>query len=86
MDRSRGHTSAGAPVPRRCSSPVPHSAGARDGRTMAAMASARTLVAVLVLETTGTQNWTWDLGVAKERLSDAYGPEAATEITSALDA
>ena len=28
---------------------MPHSAGARDGRTMAAMASARTLVAVLVL-------------------------------------
>ncbi len=42
------------------------------------------LVAVLVLETTGTQNWTWDLGVAKERLAGAYGAEAAAEITSAL--
>ena len=42
------------------------------------------LVAVLVLETTGTQNWTWDLGVAKERLTDAFGPEAAGEITAAL--
>ncbi len=42
------------------------------------------LVAVLVLETTGTQNWTWDLGIAGERLADAYGADAATEITSAL--
>lgn len=42
------------------------------------------LVAVLVLETTGTQNWTWDLGVAKERLNDAFGPDAAAEIASAL--
>ena len=42
------------------------------------------LVAVLVLETTGTQNWTWDLGVAKERLTDAFGPDAAAEIAAAL--
>ena len=42
------------------------------------------LVAVLVLETTGTQNWTWDLKVAKERLAGAYGAEAATEIVAAL--
>jgi adenosine kinase len=42
------------------------------------------LVAVLVLETTGTQNWTWDLGAAKERLADAYGPGAAVEIAGAL--
>ena len=44
------------------------------------------LVAVLVLETTGTQNWTWDIGVAKERLTEAFGPEAAGEITAALSA
>ncbi|WP_328357648.1 carbohydrate kinase family protein [Mycobacterium sp. NBC_00419] len=42
------------------------------------------LVAVLVLETTGTQNWTWDPAVAKTRLADAYGAEAAEEIASAL--
>jgi adenosine kinase len=42
------------------------------------------LVAVLVLETTGTQNWTWDVTTAKERLADAYGPEAAEEIVAAL--
>ena len=32
----------------------------------------------------GTQNWTWDLGAAKERLADAYGPGAAVEIAGAL--
>ena len=42
------------------------------------------LVAVLVLETTGTQNWTWDLPSATTRLADAYGPEAASEIVAAL--
>ena len=42
------------------------------------------LVAVLVLETTGTQNWTWDLATARKRLADAYGGEAAAEITAAL--
>ncbi len=42
------------------------------------------LVAVLVLETTGTQNWTWDLDTAKDRLADAFGAEAAAQIASAL--
>jgi adenosine kinase len=42
------------------------------------------LVAVLVLETTGTQEWTWDPGVARRRLADAYGDNAAEEIASAL--
>ena len=44
------------------------------------------LVAVLVLETTGTQNWTWDLGIAQERLAGAFGAEAASESTKALGA
>ncbi|MCB0923089.1 MAG: carbohydrate kinase family protein [Mycobacterium sp.] len=44
------------------------------------------LVAVLVLETTGTQNWTWDLAIATARLADAYGPDAAADITSVLGA
>jgi adenosine kinase len=42
------------------------------------------LVAVLVLETTGTQNWTWDLDTAQARLADAFGAEAAAQIASAL--
>ena len=36
--------------------------------------------------TTGTQNWTWDLGIAQERLAGAFGAEAASEITKALGA
>lgn len=42
------------------------------------------LVAVLVLETTGTQNWAFDPAEAADRLADAYGPEAAAEIAAAL--
>ena len=42
------------------------------------------LVAVLVLETTGTQNWTWDLDTAKARLADAFGAVAAAQIASSL--
>ena len=44
------------------------------------------LVAVLVLETTGTQNWSWDSAVARTRMAEAYGAEAADEIASALTA
>jgi adenosine kinase len=42
------------------------------------------LVAVLVLESTGTQEWTWDREVAVSRLTDAYGAEAGREIGAAL--
>jgi adenosine kinase len=42
------------------------------------------LVAVLVLETTGTQNWTWNPDVAETRLAGAYGDKAAGEIMGAL--
>jgi adenosine kinase len=42
------------------------------------------LVAVLVLETNGTQQWTWDRDAAMSRLAGAFGPEAADEIGSAL--
>jgi adenosine kinase len=42
------------------------------------------LVAVLVLETNGTQEWRWQRDVALSRLADAYGPEAADEIGGAL--
>ena len=43
------------------------------------------LVAVLVLETNGTQEWTWDRDVAAARLADAYGEDASEEIASALN-
>jgi adenosine kinase len=42
------------------------------------------LVAVLVLETNGTQEWTWDRGVALSRLAGAYGDQASEEIAAAL--
>lgn len=37
-----------------------------------------------MLESTGTQEWAWDREVAKTRLADAYGDEAATEIAAVL--
>jgi adenosine kinase len=42
------------------------------------------LVAVLVLEAPGPQEWTWDRDVAITRLADAYGHEAGDEIAEAL--
>ena len=42
------------------------------------------LVAVLVLETVGTQEWEFDRGVALTRVSEAYGPAAAAEIAAIL--
>jgi adenosine kinase len=42
------------------------------------------LVAVLVLESTGTQEWTWNHEVAKTRLAGAYGEDAAVEIAAVL--
>ena len=42
------------------------------------------LVAVLVLESTGTQEWSWDRGEALTRLADAYGDTAAAEIGAHL--
>jgi adenosine kinase len=42
------------------------------------------LVAVLVLETNGTQQWTWDRDAGLSRLADAYGADSADEIGAAL--
>jgi adenosine kinase len=42
------------------------------------------LVAVLVLESTGTQNWTWNREAGLARIKDAYGAQAASEISTAL--
>ncbi|MGV9826170.1 MULTISPECIES: carbohydrate kinase family protein [unclassified Gordonia (in: high G+C Gram-positive bacteria)] len=42
------------------------------------------MVAVLVLETVSTQDWTWDLDTAIARIEGAYGAEAAKEIAEAL--
>jgi len=44
------------------------------------------LVAVLVLETVGTQEWAFDRTTALSRVSEAYGPAAADEIAGILPA
>jgi len=54
------------------------------GLSLERAAQLGSLVAVLVLETTGTQNWTWNAEEAKTRLADAYGAAAAEEIATAL--
>ncbi len=59
-------------------------AATADGLSMERAAQLGSLIAVQVLETEGGQEWTWDRAHALERLRDAYGPEAATEIETVL--
>ncbi|MDH3007913.1 carbohydrate kinase family protein [Gordonia alkanivorans] len=42
------------------------------------------MVAVLVLETVSTQDWSWDIESALARIEGAYGAEAAAEIKAAF--
>jgi adenosine kinase len=42
------------------------------------------LVATLVLEAPGPQEWSWDPGAGIKRLTDAYGDDAGAEIAQAL--
>ena len=58
--------------------------GRGAGLNLERSAQLGSLVAVLVLETTGTQNWSWDAGVAHTRLAGAFGAEAADDIATAL--
>jgi adenosine kinase len=58
--------------------------GRAAGLSLERSAQLASLVAVLVLEATGPQEWTWDRDVAVKRLSEAYGPEAAQEIGATL--
>jgi adenosine kinase len=58
--------------------------GRSGGLSLERSAQLGSLVAVLVLESTGTQEWTWDAAAAKTRLADAYGDEAAAEIATVL--
>lgn len=59
-------------------------AGVSEGLSLERSAQLGSLVAVTVLETDGPQEWTWDKALAVQRLRDAYGPEAATEIAATL--
>ena len=58
--------------------------GRSAGLSLERSAQLGSLVAVLVLESEGTQRWTWDHEVAATRLAGAYGQDAATEITAVL--
>jgi adenosine kinase len=54
------------------------------GLSLERAAQLGSLVAVLVLETVGTQEWVFDRDTALTRISDAFGPESAEEIAPIL--
>lgn len=60
--------------------------GHTGGLSLQRSAQLGSLVAVLVLETVGTQEWTLDRESALTRIADAYGPKAASEIGDILPA
>jgi adenosine kinase len=59
-------------------------AGIADGLSLERSAQLGSLVAVHVLEADGPQEWRWEPAKALERLREAYGPDAAAEITAVL--
>ena len=61
-------------------------AGLDGGLSLERSAQLGSLVAVLVLETVGTQEWTLDTPTALKRLADAYGPDSAADIEPLLPA
>jgi adenosine kinase len=61
-------------------------AGVSRGLGLERSAQLGSLIAVLVLETIGTQEWTFDRAVAMRRLAEAYGPDSAAEIDATLPA
>ena len=58
--------------------------GRSAGLSVERSAQLASMVATLVLEAPGPQEWTWDSEAAVRRLSDAYGTEAGQEIARAL--
>ncbi|MGH3630717.1 MAG: carbohydrate kinase family protein [Sciscionella sp.] len=59
-------------------------AGLHYGLSCERAAQLGSMVAVLVLETVGTQEWTFDKAAALRRIEDAYGSAAAADIGAAL--
>lgn len=59
--------------------------GHTAGLSLKRSAQLGSLIAVLVLETVGTQEWTLDRERALERIGAAYGAEAATDIATVLN-
>ena len=60
--------------------------GRGAGLSLERSAQLASMVATLVLEAPGPQEWSWDKDDAVKRLSDAYGAEAGDEISEALGA
>lgn len=58
--------------------------GHASGLSVERAAQLGSLIAALVLETTGTQEWTLDSGNALERLTQSFGPKAAADIEPLL--
>ncbi|WP_245565968.1 carbohydrate kinase family protein [Thermocrispum municipale] len=56
----------------------------RAGLSLERAAQLGSVIAVLVLETVGTQEWGYDRAEVLRRLSESYGSEAADEIAPAL--
>jgi adenosine kinase len=59
-------------------------AGTAGGLSLERAAQLGSLIAVQVLETEGGQEWPWDRAAGVQRLSEAFGPDAATEIEKVL--
>jgi adenosine kinase len=59
-------------------------AAVSGGLSIERAAQLGSLVAVNVLESVGPQEWTWSRDVALTRLGEAYGPDAAREITAIM--
>jgi adenosine kinase len=58
--------------------------GRSTGLSLERSAQLASLVAVLVFEAPGPQEWTWDEDAAITRITEAYGADAGTEIAAAL--
>ncbi|MGN7781905.1 carbohydrate kinase family protein [Mycolicibacterium sp. 22603] len=58
--------------------------GRSAGLSLERSAQLASLVATLVLEATGPQEWSWDRDSAVARISEAFGAEAGAEIGAAI--
>jgi adenosine kinase len=58
--------------------------GRSAGLSLERSAQLASLVATLVLEAPGPQEWTWNKAAALPRIAEAYGTEAESEIAAAL--
>lgn len=58
--------------------------GRSAGLSLERSAQLASMVATLVLEAPGPQEWTWDKAAALVRIGEAYGAEAGSDIAAAL--